>query len=67
MVSKRNTYMDDNSIGGVMVSVLISSMVDRGFKHRSGQTKHNKIDMCGFSAKHPALSRKSRLIGSESG
>ena len=29
----------NNRIGGVMVSVLASSAVDRGFKIRSGQTK----------------------------
>ena len=28
-----------NHIGGVMVSVLASSAVDRGFESRSGQTK----------------------------
>jgi hypothetical protein len=28
-----------NRIGGVMVSVLASSTVDRGFEPRSGQTK----------------------------
>ena len=31
--------LDFNRIGGVMVSVLASSAVDRGFKPRSGQTK----------------------------
>ena len=30
-------------IGGVMVSVLASSVVDRGFKPWSGQTKDYKI------------------------
>jgi hypothetical protein len=33
-------------IGGVMVRVLASSVVDRGFEPRSGQTKDNKIGMC---------------------
>ena len=42
-----------NRIGGVMVSVLTSSAVDRGFEPRSGQTK-------GFSTKHAALRRKSK-------
>jgi hypothetical protein len=32
-----------NCIGGVMVSVLGSSAVDRGFEPRSGQTKDFKI------------------------
>ena len=49
-----------NRIGGVMVSVLASSVVDRGFEPRSGQTKDYKIGICCFSAKHAALRRKSK-------
>ena len=49
-----------NRIGGVMVNVLASSVVDRGFEPRSGQTKDYKIGMCCFSAKHAALSRESK-------
>jgi hypothetical protein len=51
---------DINRIGGVMVSVLASSSVDRGFKPRSGQTKDHKIGMCCFSTKHAALKIKSK-------
>jgi hypothetical protein len=47
-----------------MVSVLASSAVDRGFELPSGQTKHYKIGICCFSAKHEALSRKSKDSGS---
>jgi hypothetical protein len=43
-----------------MVSVLTSSVVDRGFKSRSGQTKDYKIGICCFSAKYAALRRKSK-------
>jgi hypothetical protein len=43
-----------------MVIVLASSMVDRGFVARSGQTKDCKIGICCFSAKHAALRRKSK-------
>jgi hypothetical protein len=43
-----------NRIGGVMVSVLASSAVDRGFEPWSGQTKDYKIGICCFSAKHAA-------------
>ena len=43
-----------------MVRVLASSAVDRGFAHRSSQTKDYKIGMCCFSAKHAALRRTSR-------
>ena len=46
--------------GGVMVSVLASSAVDRGFEPPSVQTKDYKIGICCFSAKHAALSRKSK-------
>jgi hypothetical protein len=46
--------------GGVMVSVLASSAVDRGFEYWSGQTKDYKIGICCFSAKHAALRRKNK-------
>ena len=49
-----------NRIGGGMVSVLASSVVDRGFESRSGQTKDFKIGICCFSAKHAAFRRKSK-------
>ena len=49
-----------NRIGGVMVSVLASSAVYRGFEPRLGQPKDFKIGMCTFSAKHAALRRKSK-------
>jgi hypothetical protein len=39
-----------NHISGVMVSVLASSAVDRGFKPWWGQTKDYKIGICCFSA-----------------
>ena len=56
-----------NRTGGVMVSVLASSVVDRGFDPRSGQTKDYEIGICCFSAKHPTLRRKSKdFFGSES-
>jgi hypothetical protein len=41
-----------NRIGSAMVSVLSSSVVDRGFLSRSGQTKDYKIGICCFSTKH---------------
>jgi hypothetical protein len=34
------------------ISVHASSMLDRGFEPRSGQTKDYKIGICCFSAKH---------------
>jgi len=49
-----------NSIGGVMASVLASSAVDRVLEPRSGQTKDYNIGICCFSAKHTALRRKSK-------
>jgi hypothetical protein len=47
-------------IGGVMVSVLASSAVYRGFEPRLGQTKDYTICICCFSAKHAVLRRKSK-------
>ena len=49
-----------NRIGCVMVSVLASSAIDRGFKPNSSQTKEYKNGICCFSAKHAALRRKSK-------
>ena len=49
-----------NLIGGVIVSVLASSVVHRGFESRSGQTKDYEIGICCFSAEHAALVRKSK-------
>ena len=43
-----------------MVSVLSSSVVDRGFEYQSGQTKDYKIGMCCFSAKHASLRSKNK-------
>jgi hypothetical protein len=43
-----------------MVSVLASSVVDRGFEPRSGQTKEYEIGICCFSAKHASLMSKSK-------
>ena len=47
-----------NRFCGVMLSVLASIAVERGFKSRSCQTKDYKIGICCFSAKHTALRRK---------
>ena len=47
-------------IGGVMVSLLATSVVDRGFKPWLGQTKDWKIGICCFSTKHATLKRKSK-------
>jgi hypothetical protein len=44
-----------------MVSMLASSVVDRGFEPRSGQTKDYKIGICCFYAKYVALRRKSKI------
>ena len=49
-----------NRIGSVMVSVLVSSAVDRGFESRADQTKDYEIGICCFSAKHSALGEKSK-------
>ena len=49
-----------NRIGGVMVSVLALSAVDRGFEPWVGKTKDYKIGICCFSAKHAALRSMSK-------
>ena len=40
--------------------MLASSVVDRWFEPRSGQTKDYKIGVCCFSAKQAALRRKGK-------
>jgi hypothetical protein len=45
-------------IGGVMVSVLALSAVDRWFEVRLGQIKNYNIGVCCFSAKHETLRGK---------
>ena len=54
------SYFIQSRISGVMISVLASSAVDRGFEPRSGQTKDYKIGICYFFANHPALRRKNK-------
>ena len=49
-----------NRLGGVMISVLASSTVDRGLEPWSGQIKDYKIGICFLSAKHAAFMRKSK-------
>jgi hypothetical protein len=56
-----NYYVDlfnnYDHIGGVIVSVLASIVVDRRFDPRSGQPNDYHIGICCFSAKHAALRR----------
>ena len=47
-------------IDGVIISVLPSRVLDRGFEPLSGQTIDYKIGICCFSATHVALRRKSK-------
>jgi len=49
-----------NRVGGVIISVVASSVVDRGFEPRSGETKDYKCGICYFTAKHAALRRKNK-------
>ena len=48
-------YVYGNRIRGVMVSVLASNAIDRGFEPQSGHTKDYNTGICCFSAKHAAL------------
>jgi hypothetical protein len=50
----------ENRIGGVVVSVLASSAVDRGFEPRSVQDIDYKIGICSLSANHAALRRNTK-------
>ena len=52
--------LQQNHIGGVMFSMLASSVVDYGFDPWSGQTKDYEIGICCFCAKHAALRRKNK-------
>jgi hypothetical protein len=42
-------------IDGVMVSLIASCVVDRGFESRLGQTKDYEIGMCCFPAMYTTL------------
>jgi hypothetical protein len=53
-------YFSCNRIDGVMVSVLPSSVINRGFEPRSDQTEDNKIGIGCLAAKHTVLRRKSK-------
>jgi len=57
---KRIFSLTTHRIGDVIVSVVASRVVDRWLEHRSSQTKHYKIGICCFSAKHKSLRRTSK-------
>jgi hypothetical protein len=59
-ILRQNISLFLNHIGGIMVTVLASSAVDRVFESRSGQTKYYKIGIFCFSEKHGALKRKNK-------
>ena len=54
-----NVQSANNRIS-VVVRVLASSAVDRGFEPRSVQTKDYTIGICCFSAMYAALRKKSK-------
>jgi hypothetical protein len=49
-----------NRIGGVVVSLLALSTVNRVFEPQSGQTKDYLIGICCFSAKPKSLRSKNK-------
>ena len=53
-------HLNVTRIGGVMVSLLPSDVVDHGFELWLDQTKYNKIGICCFSSKYAALRSKSK-------
>jgi hypothetical protein len=52
-----------NHISGVMVTVLASSAVDRGFEPRSGQTKDYENGICCFPLRTMYLYSLERGVG----
>jgi hypothetical protein len=54
-----------NRIGGMMVSVLVSSGVDRMLESRSGQTIDYKICMCSPSDNNATLKSKNKDLNQE--
>ena len=60
IISVTELHFRLNRIGGVMVSVIASSVVDRQFKPWLGQTKDYVIGMYFLSAKYAALRSKSK-------
>ena len=59
-VSCTFTVYNENRINGLMVSVLVLCVVDRGFEPRSSQTKDYKFGIFCFSANHTALRKTSK-------
>jgi len=51
-------YYTRHRFGGVIVSVLASTPIDRGFEAWSSQTKYYNIGICCFFAKQAALRTK---------
>ena len=49
-----------SSVFGIMVGMLASIAVDRGYEPRSGLSKDYKICSCGLSTMHTVLRRKSK-------
>ena len=47
-------------MGSVIVGVLASCAIDRGFESRSGQTKDYQLVFVAYNAKHAKLRRKSK-------
>jgi hypothetical protein len=50
-----------NHISSLVVSVLVSNVVDRGFDARSGQGKDYKIGICCFFVKRAAVIGSNRI------
>ena len=49
-----------NRIDGVMVSELVSSVVDRGFEPLSGKFEDYEFGICCFFSKHTTLRKNSK-------
>ena len=49
--------MEQKCIGGVMITVLASSAIDRGCEPQSSQTRDYETSICRFSTKQHAVVR----------
>jgi hypothetical protein len=62
MYASTQSHLYGNHIGGVMVCVLTSSVVDRRFESRLDQTKDYKLGICCFSAKHTVVKNEVHFV-----
>ena len=65
--NKHQTKRKKNRMGGIMVSVLPSSVVDLGFELQSGRVKPKIIKLLFVVREAPSIKENDLRFGSESG